>query len=112
MRYNHLSVLSIFLAVPLVDLATPPPHWGNLRVKHKWDTPLANWEDLGSPSADTTVNLSIALKPHRENALIDALLNVSEPGSPRYILTTPLVAVLIAAPLFQIRRTPVQEAGR
>ncbi len=112
MRYNHFSVLSIFLAVPLADLATPPLHLGNLRVKHMWDTLLDNWEDMGPPSADTTVNLSIALKPHRENALVDALLDVSEPGSPMYILTTPLVAVLIAAALFQIRRTPVQEAGR
>src|SRR6266404_6828097 len=88
MHYNHLSVLSIFLAIPLADLATPPPHWGKLRVKHMWETPLSNWEDLGPPSADTTVDLSIALKPHHENALIDALLNVSDPGSPRYTLTT------------------------
>src|SRR6266404_6674501 len=89
MRYNQLSVLSIFLAVPLADLATPPSQWGDPRVKHMWEIPLANWEDLGPPSADTTVNLSIALKPHRENALVDALLNVSEPGSPRYTLAAP-----------------------
>jgi len=34
------------------------------------------------------IDLRIALKPHSENALIDALYEVSKPGHPKYVLFT------------------------
>ncbi|KAH9159989.1 subtilisin-like protein [Lactarius sanguifluus] len=74
MRYHGLAVLSILSAAPFADLATPPPPpWGDICVKHTWNTVPANWESLGLPPPGTTIDLYIALQPHRDNALIDAL---------------------------------------
>ncbi|KAH9031404.1 subtilisin-like protein [Lactarius deliciosus] len=39
---------------------------------------------MGHPSADTTIDLHIALKAKNENALIDALIEVSSPGHPKH----------------------------
>ncbi|KAH9160723.1 subtilisin-like protein [Lactarius sanguifluus] len=55
-----------------------------MRTKHSWKTIPENWESLGLPIADTTIDLYIALKPYRENALVDALNEVSDPRHPRY----------------------------
>ncbi|KAI9454384.1 subtilisin-like protein [Lactarius psammicola] len=55
-----------------------------MRLKHSWDTTPDNWESLGTPPADTVIDLHIALKPHRENALIDVLNEVSNPMHPKY----------------------------
>ncbi|KAH9174031.1 subtilisin-like protein [Lactarius sanguifluus] len=55
-----------------------------MRVKHTWSAVPANWETLGCPSAGTTIDLYIALNPHQETALIDALYEVSDPKHPRY----------------------------
>ncbi|KAI9451473.1 subtilisin-like protein [Lactarius psammicola] len=80
MRHHWLSVLSILSAVLLTDLATPPaPPWDDVRVMHTWNSVPANWEFLGPPPATATIDLYIALKPHRESALIDALYKVSDP---------------------------------
>ncbi|KAH9056382.1 subtilisin-like protein [Lactarius vividus] len=85
MRYHWLAVLSILSAAPFTDLATPPlPPWGNLCVKHTWNTVPANWESLGPPPVGTTIDLYIALQPRRDNALIDALYEVSTPGHQKY----------------------------
>ncbi|KAH9025407.1 subtilisin-like protein [Lactarius pseudohatsudake] len=84
MRYHWLYALSFLTATPLADLATPPAPWGDVRVKHAWSSVPANWETLGCPSAGTTINLYIALNPHQESALIDALYEVSDPKHPRY----------------------------
>ncbi|KAH9161480.1 subtilisin-like protein [Lactarius sanguifluus] len=74
MRYHGLAVLSILSTAPFADLATPPlPPWGDVCVKHTWNTVPANWESLGLPPLGTTIDLYIALQPHRDNALIDAL---------------------------------------
>jgi hypothetical protein len=115
MRHHWLSLLSVLSAVSLTDLATPPaPLWSDIRVKHTWNTVPANWESLGPSPNNTMIDLYIALKPHRENSLIDALYEVSNPGHPkRVVLTThPLVLVLTcaSAPL-QIWRPSVQGAG-
>ncbi|KAH9060328.1 subtilisin-like protein [Lactarius deliciosus] len=45
-------------------------------IKHSWNAIPKNWVSLGRPPSDTTIDLYIALKPHRENALIDALYEV------------------------------------
>ncbi|KAH9029799.1 subtilisin-like protein [Lactarius deliciosus] len=84
MRYHWLYVLSFLTTTPLADFATPLTPWDNKRVKHTWSAVPANWETLGCPSAGTTIDLYIALNPHQENALIDALYEVSDPKHPRY----------------------------
>ncbi|KAH9025381.1 peptidase S8/S53 domain-containing protein [Lactarius pseudohatsudake] len=73
MRYHWLYALSFLTATPLADFATPPAPWGDVHVKHAWSSVPANWETLGCPSAGTTIDLYIALYPHQESALIDAL---------------------------------------
>ena len=83
----QLLVLSIFwlTALPLAGLATPlAPPWDDVSVKHAWKTVPENWESLGPPHSNTTIDLYIALKPENENALIDALYEVSTPGNPKY----------------------------
>ena len=110
-----LTVLSVLSAVPLAGLATPPVQlWSDLRVMHTWNTVPENWESLGPPPANTTIDLYIALKPGRKNALIDVLYEVSNPGHRKHVVLTthPHVLVLTsdATPL-QIYRILVQEAG-
>ncbi|KAH9029629.1 subtilisin-like protein [Lactarius hengduanensis] len=84
MRYHWLYALSFLTATPLAHFATPLAPWGDMRVKHTWSAVPANWETLGCPSAATTIDLYIALNPHQESALIDALYQVSDPKHPRY----------------------------
>ncbi|KAH8981856.1 subtilisin-like protein [Lactarius hatsudake] len=84
MRYHWLYALSFLTATPLADFATPIDPWGNMRVRHTWSAIPADWETLGGPPAGTTIDLYIALNPHQENALIDALYEVSDPKHPRY----------------------------
>ncbi len=57
-----------------------------MHIKHSWNAVPKNWESLGRPPSDTTINLYIALKPQRENALIDELYEVSSPGHPKHVL--------------------------
>ena len=75
------------------------PNWDDVYVKHTWDSVPANWESLGPPPAGTTIDLRIALNPHQENALVDALYEVSDPKHPKHVLcaTAPLMHVLTCA---------------
>ncbi|KAH9023587.1 peptidase S8/S53 domain-containing protein [Lactarius deliciosus] len=82
MRYRWITVLFLLSAVPLGGIATS--RWDDMRSKHSWKSIPENWECLGLPTADTMIDLHIALKPYRENALVDALNEVSDPGHPRY----------------------------
>jgi tripeptidyl-peptidase-1 len=76
---HWLSVLS-FLAAASIGLATPiASRWDDMTVKHSWGFVPAKWEHCDHPSAKATIDLRVALKPHRENALIDALYEVSDP---------------------------------
>ncbi|KAH9020550.1 subtilisin-like protein [Lactarius deliciosus] len=84
MRYRWFYTISFLTATPLADIATPLTPWGDVRVKHAWSSVPANWETLGCPSAGTTIDLYIALTPRHDNALIDALHQVSDPKHPRY----------------------------
>ncbi len=103
-------MLSFLAAAPLTDLAVPlQPRWKDLRVKHMWNAVPANWESLGYPAAGTTIDLYIALKSHREDALIDALYEVSNPEGPKYVPsnTPPRTHILTcAAAHLQIWRAP------
>ncbi|KAH8994285.1 subtilisin-like protein [Lactarius akahatsu] len=96
-----LFVLSTLAAGLLGGLATPlklAPRWNETKVKHAWHTIPENWVDLGHPSAGTTIDLHLALKSHDENALIDALYEISDPNHPRYhaYLSKEQVADLVA----------------
>ncbi|KAH9052982.1 subtilisin-like protein [Lactarius deliciosus] len=89
MHYHLHSVLCILATVIISCLATP--RWDDLRVKHAWKVVPENWENLGLPPAGSVINLHIALKPRRENALTEALFEVSSPGHSKHVLsTTPL----------------------
>ena len=89
MPFNWRSVLSILATMVLAeDLATPvPPPWDDVHVKHAWATVPADWEGLGPPLAGTTIDLHVALEPSNENALIDAVYEVSTPGHPKKVLS-------------------------
>ncbi|KAH9009007.1 subtilisin-like protein [Lactarius deliciosus] len=85
MRCHLISVLFVPAAILLGSLAKPfSPHWDDMRIKHSWNAVPENWESLGNPLSGTTIDLYVALKAHRENALIDTLYQVSDPNHPRY----------------------------
>src|SRR6266702_5278720 len=91
MRCLPLSLLSALAARLLGGLATPiAPHWDRMRVRHAWDAVPENWENLGHPPHATTIDLHLALKSHNENALIDALYEVSDPKSLKYVSPLPI----------------------
>jgi tripeptidyl-peptidase-1 len=87
MYYRRFRVLFFLSTAPTGIVGDPSmplaPLWDNMQVKHTWNAVPANWECLGPPSSNTTIDLHISLKPHRENALIDALNEVSDPRHPR-----------------------------
>ena len=97
MRYNKrdnpISVLSLIATVLLPCYAKPvSPRWDDTHTVHAWKRVPENWVNLGHPAADTTIKLYIALRPHQESSLIDALYEVSDPNHPRH--------VLLVSPLF------------
>ncbi|KAH8987015.1 subtilisin-like protein [Lactarius akahatsu] len=101
MRPRPLSVLSVLAFRHLSGLATHfESHWDDLRPKHTWNSVPENWQNMGHPPADTTIDLHIALKAKNENALIDALIEVSSPGHPKHgeHLSREEVAELVAPP--------------
>ncbi|KAF8260472.1 peptidase S8/S53 domain-containing protein [Lactarius quietus] len=97
MRYLRTFVLFALATFPLAGLKTLQ-HWDNMQTKHSWTTVPSNWESVGYPPASTTIDLYVGLKPHRENALIDVLNEVSDPMHRKYgsYLTKEQVAELVA----------------
>ncbi|KAF8258137.1 Pro-kumamolisin, activation domain-containing protein [Lactarius quietus] len=79
-----------------------PSHqfFGAIHVKHSWSSVPDDWTNLGHPAADTTIDLHIALRAQDENALIEALHEVSSPDNPKYgkHLSKEQVAELVAPP--------------
>ena len=105
MRFFLLSVLASsampLLASPVSPLPSP---WGKVLVKHKWNDIPDSWVTLGHPADGAMIDLHIALKPERENALIDALKEVSQPGDPKHVLfTSPLFEAYSRVPLLCFR---------
>ncbi|KAH8997701.1 subtilisin-like protein [Lactarius hatsudake] len=99
MHYHCISVLFVIALVLLGSFAKPlSPPWDDMHIKHSWNAVPKNWETLGHPPSGTTIDLHIALRPQRENAVVDALHELSEPGHPRYraYLTKEQVADLVA----------------
>ncbi|KAH9168350.1 subtilisin-like protein [Lactarius sanguifluus] len=85
MRCHALSVLAILSAPLLCGFVTPfTSRWDGMKVKHAWDTVPKNWKSLGHPSNETTIDLHLALKSHRQDALIEAPHEVSDPEHSRY----------------------------
>ena len=119
--YGHpmlsVLVLALLATVPLGPSPTTAirSSWGAMRVKHEWNNIPDNWVALGHPPNGSTIDLYIALKPNRENALTNALYEVSQPGSPKQVLfTTPLLdadSSLRADSSFQIWCLPDEGAG-
>jgi tripeptidyl-peptidase-1 len=106
--HRHLSsVLSVLAVFPLCSLAEPlSQRWNHMYTEHSWNAAPENWESMGCPPDGTTIDLYVGLKPYHENALIDALYEVSNPKHPRHVssVTSPLMHELtsVAAPM-QIR---------
>ncbi|KAH9062407.1 subtilisin-like protein [Lactarius vividus] len=101
MRFHLISVFSFLAAILLSSLAKHfSPRWDDTRIKHSWNAVPDNWENLGNPLSGTTIDLYVALKAHRENALIDTLYQVSNPNHPRYgkYLSKEQVAELVSPP--------------
>ncbi|KAH9021313.1 subtilisin-like protein [Lactarius pseudohatsudake] len=100
MRYYRCIFVLFVLTTGLLGGFTKhlSPSWDDMHIKHSWNAVPKNWESLGRPPSGTTIDLYIALKPQRENAVVDALYEVSEPGHPRYraYLTKEQVADLVA----------------
>ncbi|KAH9068288.1 subtilisin-like protein [Lactarius deliciosus] len=89
MRYHPLSVFFALAGAIICGIATPlappkDPPWDGMKLMHAWSTVPKNWESLGLPSNDTAIDLYLALKSERENALVDALYQVSDPKNPKY----------------------------
>ncbi|KAH9041312.1 subtilisin-like protein [Lactarius pseudohatsudake] len=89
MHYLRLSVLCALAVVarPIDSVATPfLPNWNDMHTKHRWNAIPGKWETIGQPPVGTTIDLSIALRPHREHALTDAIHEVSNPKHPKHVL--------------------------
>ncbi|KAH8987777.1 subtilisin-like protein [Lactarius hatsudake] len=89
MHYLRLSVLCTLTVIttPLDSAATPfPPNWNDMHTKHRWNAIPGKWESIGKPPVGATIDLSIALRPHREHALADAIHEVSNPRHPKHVL--------------------------
>jgi tripeptidyl-peptidase-1 len=105
--WYHMSLISFLVATLLrVGTVTPlglPPPWGEMVVKHKWNAIPDDWVSLGLPPDETRIDIHIALKPHRENALVDALYEVSQPRNPKHVLFTTLLEAYSCVPLLCFR---------
>ena len=104
-----LSVVAAAISRVVGGPATLP--WGEMLVKHSWSHIPANWVTLGHPPDDASIDFHIALKPDREKALTDALLEVSQPGSTKRVLFTSPPFEAYFGHLFQIWRTPHKATG-
>src|ERR1700730_13011383 len=82
-----LSLLFIFVPASLGIAYPTAKHWDDMRTKHSWYSIPERWEHHGHPHSGANIDLRIALKPHRESALIDALYEVSDPKHPKCVPT-------------------------
>jgi tripeptidyl-peptidase-1 len=82
---HWLSLLPFFVASPICLAKPIAPRWDDMTVKHSWDSTPDKWEYHGPPPDGAVIDLHIALKPHSENALVDALFEVSNPEHPKFV---------------------------
>jgi hypothetical protein len=110
-------VLSVITSAA-ISLAKPiAPRWDDMKVKHSWDTIPDIWEHHGHPPDGATIDLRIALKPHRENTLIETLYEVSDPKHPKCVPSRRIpVRIYSHSRAYrlstQIWCAPIQGAGR
>ncbi|KAF8258722.1 subtilisin-like protein [Lactarius quietus] len=94
---RQLSLFFFLAATPLANFTrTLVSPWDDIQVKHTWVDIPQNWETLGTPPSNTTIDFHIALVAEYENALIDSLYEVSTPGHTKHHLTKEQVAQLVA----------------
>ena len=79
------------------------PEWLDMRTKHSWDSVPQGWEWADHPQVGTTIDLYIALKSEREDALTDALYEVSTPGHQKQVLSVPRLLLYSCVPLLRSR---------
>ena len=106
MRFQRLSVLSVLAAVLFAGALAShfPTPWGEMLTRHQWTHIPDKWVVLSDPPEGAMIELNIALKSDRENVLIDALKEVSQPGHPKYVLfITPMFEAYLYVPLFRVR---------
>lgn len=77
-----VSTLAVFSAMLALVFAKPVAR--NMKVHESRSYPAAGFVRTGPAAANTTVRLRIALVQSNPERLIDALYNVSTPGSPSY----------------------------
>ena len=82
---HWLSTLSVLATIPFTLASPIAPRWDDMQVKHAWNAVPKNWECQGHPPEGTTIDLRIALRPDRENALIDTLYEISDPDQPKCV---------------------------
>jgi len=97
-------VLFVLATGLLGSIAKPlSPPWDDMHTMHSWNDVPKNWESLDRPPSGTTIDLYIALKSYSENALIDALYEVSEPTHPRHVHHRPSSHAYSRVPLLRCR---------
>ena len=95
MYWFSVLPVAVLSAIPF-GLTTPlSPRWDDMRIRHVWGFIPEKWECQGHPPVGTTMDLRIALKPHRENTLIDVLYEVSDPNHSRYVSISLLLCVCL-----------------
>ena len=88
--FSRLTLLSVFAAATLADLATSlPSRQDEVVLKYTSDTIPVDWVTLGDPPIDITIDLHFALKPYHENTLIGALneVKVCNPMHRKHVLS-------------------------
>ena len=78
---------SFLLTFGLVQLGTSKTlqRWDNLALKHAWPEVPHGWEQIAPAPFNHVLQLRIGLRQNRINDLIDNLMEISDPASPRYI---------------------------
>ena len=115
--HYYLPVLFFLAAFPFPTLTIPlASRWVDMRVRHFWDVTPHKWGHLSTPSDSTPIDLRISLKPHHENALIEALYEVSSPNHPKHVslslLRAPIYILTSATASMQVSLSPVPGSGR
>jgi tripeptidyl-peptidase-1 len=83
MLWLCLPLLAPFTFADATPLAR---RWGEMKVKHAWDSVPSHWEPVGPAPEGTTIDLRIKLKSADADALIATLLEVSDPSHARFVL--------------------------
>ena len=87
MRYRRISYFftAVSLGEPVMSIS---PRWDDMCLKHAWQSTPDNWDCLGSLPAATMIDFHVALRPYREDALIDTLNEVSDPRHSSHVFST------------------------